>query len=191
LVDTGQDSFWGRLGVAERADVIVDFTGLPEGTALYLINEGPDEPYGGGVVNVDYDPADPATTGQVMKFVVGPPDGPDRSVPPAHLDLSGLEKREKLLKSLDQQMRKLDAAEPLITGLEKMPHCLIAGTTGSGKSVALNTMILSLLTKCWKSQFGGTIREWCREITLKHSAALAITLAYRVVQSMLPDHLHR
>src|SRR5262249_7456953 len=41
-----------RLGVSERADVIVDFTGLPEGTTLYLINEGPDSPYGGGVINV-------------------------------------------------------------------------------------------------------------------------------------------
>ncbi len=36
------------LGLAERADVVVDFTGLRVGTELYLVNEGPDEPFGGG-----------------------------------------------------------------------------------------------------------------------------------------------
>ncbi len=37
--------------------------------------------------------------------------------------------------------------QPFITDLKKLPHLLIAGTTGSGKSVGINAMILSLLYK--------------------------------------------
>jgi S-DNA-T family DNA segregation ATPase FtsK/SpoIIIE len=37
------------------------------------------------------------------------------------------------------------SGEPLITDLVKMPHCLIAGTTGSGKSVCINTIIMSIM----------------------------------------------
>ncbi len=42
---------------------------------------------------------------------------------------------------------KTIGGEPVIVDLARMPHLLIAGTTGSGKSVAINTMLLSLLYK--------------------------------------------
>ncbi len=71
------------LGPAERADVVVDFSKLPVGTQLYMINEGPDEPFGGGDVdNGNFAAADPMTTGQVMKFVVGKAKGRDTTLPP-------------------------------------------------------------------------------------------------------------
>src|SRR5829696_8688841 len=75
------------LGLAERADVIVDFTGMPVGTELYLINEGPDEPFGGGEPEEAFEAADPATTGQVMKLTVVPLASHDTSIPPDQLRL--------------------------------------------------------------------------------------------------------
>jgi spore coat protein A, manganese oxidase len=71
------------LAPAERADVIVDFTGLAVGTEIYLINLGPDEPFSGPPAPF----ADPKTTGQVMRFTVVPLTSRDVSRPPDRLHL--------------------------------------------------------------------------------------------------------
>ena len=54
---------------------------------------------------------------------------------------------EKLKSPLALALGKDIGGQPVVTDLGKMPHLLIAGTTGSGKSVALNAMVLSLLYK--------------------------------------------
>ncbi|HLH11400.1 MAG TPA: DNA translocase FtsK 4TM domain-containing protein [Methylovirgula sp.] len=52
---------------------------------------------------------------------------------------------EKAKHKLAIALGKTIGGEPIIVDLGRMPHLLVAGTTGSGKSVAINTMILSLL----------------------------------------------
>lgn len=75
------------LAPAERADVVVDFGAFAAGTELYLVNEAPDEPFGGGEPGEEFEWADPATTGQVMRFTVVDRVGADDSVPPEEITL--------------------------------------------------------------------------------------------------------
>ena len=74
------------MGLAERADLIVDFTNVPVGSYV-LRNLGPDEPFGGGEPDDDFDAADQATTGQVLQFRVVPAVAPDPTTPPQFLVL--------------------------------------------------------------------------------------------------------
>ncbi len=59
---------------------------------------------------------------------------------------------EKSKSLLTLAMGKDISGTPMVADLGKMPHALVAGTTGSGKSVAINTMILSLLYKSTPEQ---------------------------------------
>ena len=60
-------------------------------------------------------------------------------------ELLASEDFEKSKSKLPIALGKTIGGEPVIVDLARMPHLLVAGTTGSGKSVAINTMILSLL----------------------------------------------
>ena len=60
-------------------------------------------------------------------------------------ELLGAEAYEKAGDKLPLVLGKDIGGSPIIVDLAKMPHLLVAGTTGSGKSVAVNAMILSLL----------------------------------------------
>jgi FtsP/CotA-like multicopper oxidase with cupredoxin domain len=75
------------LAPGERADVIVDLSAFPN-TDLFLINEGPDEPFGGGRAPTAFAFADPGTTGQIMKIAVGTKPASDPSTDPTKLTLT-------------------------------------------------------------------------------------------------------
>jgi spore coat protein A len=77
------------MGLAERADVIVDFTNVPVGNYV-LTNVGPDEPIGGGVPGVDFDPSDAGSTGQVMQLRIVPAVAADPTTPPQFLVLPAI-----------------------------------------------------------------------------------------------------
>ncbi len=60
-------------------------------------------------------------------------------------DLLSSAEYEKASQALPMALGETIGGEPYIVDLAKMPHLLIAGTTGSGKSVGVNAMILSIL----------------------------------------------
>jgi FtsP/CotA-like multicopper oxidase with cupredoxin domain len=74
------------MGLAERADLIVDFTNVPVGNYV-LGNVGPDEPFGGGDLGIDFHASDPDSTGQILQFRVIPAIAPDPTTPPDFLQL--------------------------------------------------------------------------------------------------------
>lgn len=132
------------MGLAERADLIVDFTNVPVGSHI-LRNVGPDEPYGGGEPHEppdedgDFERADPETTGQVLQFRVVPSAAPDPTTPPQWLQLPAItplpaEDRTRPLALIEKAGFGFDVDGNEVEGpVEALLGVVIAGTA-MGKS---------------------------------------------------------
>jgi FtsP/CotA-like multicopper oxidase with cupredoxin domain len=164
---TGDHAGQVLLGPAERADLVVDFTGVAKGSWV-LANVGPDDPFGGG----EFEPADPATTGQVMEFRVGRARTPDRSTPPEHLVLPAI----RALPDEDR-VRRVALIEAMSMAAEDAPARALLGvvegdpTTPSGGQVHA--------------------REWHDEVT-EHpdTGATELWEIYNTTGDAHPIHVH-
>jgi bilirubin oxidase len=126
------------MSPAERADVIVDFTNIPVGTEIILLNLGPDEPFGGGEPGDDFTPANPDTTGQVMQFRVVAATSNDNSQNPAGLDLPAIQPLGP-----EDNTRQLALIEQVNPDFD-IPVAALLGTVADGAA---------------------TSREWADEVT--------------------------
>jgi spore coat protein A, manganese oxidase len=121
------------LAPAERADVVVDFTAVPAGTEILLQNVAPDEPFGGGVPGVDFEPADPGTTGQVLQLRVVPRVGADTSLPPHKLVLPKIVALPAASRTRKLALTELDSEELPDVG----PESARLGVIENGEEVPL------------------------------------------------------
>ena len=179
------------MAPAERADVIMDFSGLPEGTVVTLLNLGPDEPFGGGVPDDDFDVADPATTGQVMQFIVGSVLTPDLSTPvaqlvlPAHLPLP-----EPTAAIRRLSLNELDSKTVRIREEEDgsiVEDCLSFEPFGPREAV-LGTVIMDPDT----DMFMPMPMEWMHEITENPDVgATEIWEIHNFTMDAHPIHIHQ
>jgi len=122
------------MALAERADLIVDFTNVPVGNYV-LNNVGPDEPFGGGLPGVDFDPADPASTGQIMQFNVVPmPIGAvDPTTPSQFLQLPAIVPLP--VESVTRQLaliEKMGMGYDAVGAVEGPVEALLGNVNGSG-----------------------------------------------------------
>jgi FtsP/CotA-like multicopper oxidase with cupredoxin domain len=178
------------IAPAERVDVIVDFTNVAAGTELYLINEGPDEPFGGGAPGVDFAMAHPGTTGQVMKFIVGPRTSFDASLPPALLPLPNLAKLGPATKVRTVSLNEAESATVFVvtdangsiifdpTNPDAVPHAPAEALLGTA------TVKNGVITP--------TPREWMDPITEKPALnSTEIWEIYDFTEDAHPIHIHQ
>jgi FtsP/CotA-like multicopper oxidase with cupredoxin domain len=158
------------MGLAERADLIVDFTNVPVGNYV-LANVGPDEPFGGGEPPGDFDTADPETTGQVMQFQVVPSTTVDASTPPQFLRLPAITPLPPATVT-----RPLALLEELSPFFEDAPAEALLGTVAGDPNVAPGM---------W------TKRLWMDEVTENPAVgATEIWELYNATADAHPMHIH-
>jgi spore coat protein A len=143
------------MGLAERADLIVDFTNVPLGSHV-LGNVGPDEPFGGGEPGEDFEPADPATTGQIMEFRVVPAPTVDTSTPPRFLQLPTITPLPP-----ETVTRPLALIEEMSTSFEDAPIEALLGTVAGDPNVAPGVWTKQLwMDPVTENPAAGTTEVW-------------------------------
>jgi spore coat protein A len=158
------------MSPAERADVIVDFTGVTEGSYV-LANIGPDEPFAGGRPAVDFDVADPATTGQVMQLRVVAATGPDPSTPPRFLGLPTVPALPAPIRT-----RPLALLEAMSTTFDDAPTEALLGTIAGDPNTS---------PRPWKA------RMWAERITENPAVGdTEVWELYNATGDAHPIHIH-
>ncbi len=139
------------MGLAERADVIVDFSRLKNGTVVRMINTAPDEPFNGFPIEA---PSDTSTTGRVMEFVVNsallqPSDATTTSplnlvmnAEPAIAAPSTVTRRISLNELESDTVCVTDEDDTMIPGLQP-PLCGDNGTPAAPRQALLGTVDLT------------------------------------------------
>jgi FtsP/CotA-like multicopper oxidase with cupredoxin domain len=160
------------MGLAERADVIVDFSNVPVGDYV-LGNVGPDEPFGGGIPDEDFDTSDPDSTGQIMQFRVVPmPLGTiDPTTPPQFLQLPVITPLPP--ETVTRQLALIEVAE--------------VGENGSGEEV--EGPVEALLGTV---EAGMTVeRKWMDPVTENPEVgAIEVWEIYNTTADAHPMHIH-
>ncbi len=177
------------MGLAERADVIVDFSGYKPGSRIVLTNVGPDEPFGG----LPVDPAvvaNPASTGQVMVFNVVPLRLRDASASPAALPVqspvvAGAPTRKVSLNEAESATETVcfDDATGAIVGP-------VAGTCPAGSTAGPFGPTMALLGTVNADGTGNPLR-WADAIT--ENPPLGATETWEIYNNTVdahPIHLH-
>jgi spore coat protein A len=157
------------MALAERADIIVDFSAAA-GTSFPLLNLGPDEPFGGGEIGVDFDPSDPGSTGQVMEFRVAPGPVADPTTPPQYLQLPAITPlgAAGTTRHLSLNEEAYEQEEPPFEG----PVAALLGTYDSWTSTSTPLLWMDPITE--NPALGG-VEEW--------------TL-YNLTEDAHPMHIH-
>jgi FtsP/CotA-like multicopper oxidase with cupredoxin domain len=158
------------MAPAERADVIVDFSAVPVGEYV-LGNIGPDEPYGGGEPGVDFVPADPSSTGQILQFRVVPAVAPDPTTPPAYLRLPAIAPLP-----IASKMRPLALLEEVSTTVDDAPVEARLGTIEGDPNTGVRV---------------GTPRGWMDEVTENPNPGdVEVWELYNGTADAHPMHIH-
>ena len=157
------------MGLAERADLIVDFSKVPVGNYV-LGNVGPDEPFGGGIPGVDFDSADPESTGQIMEFRVVPAVGVDTSTPPKFLELPPIAALPP-----ETVTRRLAMLEMMSSDFDGPAQAML-GTVAGNPNVAPGV---------W------TTHEWMHPLTENpEGGAVEVWELYNTTEDAHPMHIH-